>query len=115
MDLVFEATGYARHAFESIDALAPNGVAALLGVPDSWTFEVDGGDLHRELVMTNKALVGSVNSGYRHFEAAVETLADLPSWLLDDLVTEVADLENLDRAFADDETTIKTAVKFDNQ
>jgi len=115
MDLVFEATGYARHAFESIDALAPNGVAALLGVPDSWTFEVDGGDLHRELVMTNKALVGSVNSGYRHFEAAVETLADLPSWLLDDLVTEVADLENLDHAFADDETTIKTAVKFDNQ
>ncbi|WP_327051269.1 glucose 1-dehydrogenase [Halomicrococcus gelatinilyticus] len=114
-DLVFEATGYARHAFESVDALAPNGVAALLGVPDSWTFEVDGGALHRELVMTNKALVGSVNSGYRHFEAAVETLADLPAWLLDDLVTEVADLENVDRAFADDETTIKTAVKFDNQ
>ncbi|WP_458206051.1 glucose 1-dehydrogenase [Haladaptatus sp. NG-SE-30] len=115
MDFVYEATGYAKHAFESIDALAPNGVAALLGVPDSWTFEVDGGALHRELVMGNKALVGSVNSGYRHFESAVETLAGLPDWLLDDLVTGIFDVSNFEDAFADDETTIKTAVKFHTQ
>ncbi|WP_458186078.1 glucose 1-dehydrogenase [Haladaptatus sp. NG-WS-4] len=115
MDLVYEATGYAKHAFESIEALAPNGVATLLGVPGSWSFEVDGGTLHRELVMGNKALVGSVNSNYRHFEAAVETLADLPTWLLDDLVTGVFDVSNFEDAFADDETTIKTAVKFHTQ
>jgi threonine dehydrogenase-like Zn-dependent dehydrogenase len=112
MDFIFEATGYPKHAFESIEALAPNGVAALLGVPDSWTFEVDGGTLHRELVMHNKALVGSVNSGYRHFEAATETLSSLPEWLLDDLVTGIYDSSNLADAFADDETTIKAAVKF---
>ncbi|KZN24394.1 glucose dehydrogenase [Haladaptatus sp. R4] len=116
MDFIFEATGYPKHAFESIDALAPNGVAALLGVPDEWTFEVDGGALHRELVMHNKALVGSVNSGYRHFEAAIETLSGLPEWLLDDLVTGIFDSSNVEEAFADDETTIKTAVKFyDNE
>lgn len=34
IDFVYEATGYAKHAFESIDALAPNGVAALLGIPE---------------------------------------------------------------------------------
>ena len=55
------------------------------------------------------------NSGRRHFEAAAGTLADLPAWLLDDLVTGVYDLSNFDRAFDDDETTIKTAVKFNNQ
>ncbi|WP_433624908.1 glucose 1-dehydrogenase [Halomicrococcus sp. NG-SE-24] len=115
MDLVYEATGYAKHAFESVGALAPNGVAALLGVPDSWTFEVDGGDLHRELVMTNKALVGSVNSGRRHFEAATETLSDMPAWLLDDLVTGSYDVSEFEQAFEDDETTIKTAVKFHTQ
>ncbi|WP_227355421.1 glucose 1-dehydrogenase [Haladaptatus salinisoli] len=115
MDFVYEATGYAPHAFETVSALAPNGVAALLGVPESWTFEVDGGRLHRELVMGNKALVGSVNSNYRHFEAAVETLSGLPDWLKDDLVTGVHDLSNFADAFADDETTIKTAVKFHNQ
>jgi threonine dehydrogenase-like Zn-dependent dehydrogenase len=112
MDLVYEATGYAKHAFETIEALAPGGVGALLGVPDSWTFEIDGGRLHEAFVMNNKALVGSVNSNVGHFEAAVETLADLPSWLLEDLVTGVHELDEYEAAFAtDDETTIKTAVQ----
>ncbi|SEP97277.1 glucose 1-dehydrogenase [Natrinema salaciae] len=129
MDVVYEATGYAKHAFQSIEALAPNGVAALLGVPDDWSFEVDGGRLHRELVLHNKSLVGSVNSNRRQFEAAVDTLAGLPDWLLEELVSGVYGLESVDRAFpeatarvpaaggstgsdSDDDTTIKTAVEF---
>ena len=112
MDVVYEATGYPKHAFESIRALAPNGVAALLGVPDPWTFEVDGGALHRELVLHNKALVGSVNSNVGHFERAVDTLGDLPGWFLDDLVTGVYGVDEFGRAFADDDTTIKAAVEF---
>lgn len=111
MDLVYEATGYAKHAFESIRALAPNGVAALLGVPEPWTFEVDGGALHRELVLHNKAVVGSVNSNARQFERAVRTLDGLPDWFLDDLVTGVYGLDEFERAFTDDDTTIKTAVE----
>ncbi|MFC6767750.1 glucose 1-dehydrogenase [Natrinema soli] len=129
MDVVYEATGYAKHAFESIDALAPNGVAALLGVPTDWSFEVDGGRLHRDLVLHNKALVGSVNSNRRHFERAVDTLSSLPDWVLESVVTGVHGLEAVDRAFpeatarvaaagrastaaSDDDTTIKTAVEF---
>ncbi|WP_135828853.1 glucose 1-dehydrogenase [Halorussus halobius] len=113
-DLVYEATGYAKHAFECVEALAPGGVGALLGVPDPWTFEVDGGRLHEELVLNNKALVGSVNSNVRHFEAAVETLGDLPAWFRDDLVTGVHDVDEYGSAFAavDDETAIKTAIQF---
>jgi len=111
MDLVYEATGHARHAFEAIEALAPNGVAALLGVPADWTFEVDGGRLHRELVLHNKAVVGSVNAGVGHLEAAVSTLSALPRWFLADLVTGVHGLDDLERAFADDDRTIKTAVQ----
>jgi len=129
MDVVYEATGHAKHAFESIDALAPNGVAALLGVPADWSFEVDGGRLHRDLVLHNKALVGSVNSNRRHFERAIETLSSLPDWVLESIVTGVYGLEAVDQAFpkatarvlttgrasttgADDDTTIKTAVEF---
>ncbi|WP_313690962.1 glucose 1-dehydrogenase [Halorarum halobium] len=112
MDLVYEATGYAKHAFESVHALAPNGVAALLGVPEDWTFEVDGGGIHRELVLHNKALVGSVNSNARHFRRAVDTLTELPAWFVDDLVTGVHGVDEFERAFADDDTTIKTAVEF---
>jgi threonine dehydrogenase-like Zn-dependent dehydrogenase len=112
MDLVYEATGYARHAVETVAALGPCGVGALLGVPESWTFEVDGGQFHREMVMNNKALVGSVNSGVEHFEAAADTLTGLPDWFLDALVTGIFAPENATRAFDDDETTIKTAVQF---
>ncbi|MFC6990944.1 glucose 1-dehydrogenase [Haladaptatus sp. GCM10025707] len=114
MDLVYEATGYAKHAFETIEALAPNGVGALLGVPaGGWDFEVAGSDLHREFVLQNKALVGSVNSGRQHFEAATETLDSLPEWFCSDLVTGVYDLDSYEKAFRTDERTIKTAIEFD--
>ena len=112
MDFVYEATGYAKHAFQTIEALAPNGVGALLGVPDDWTFEVDGGKLHRSLVLSNKALVGSVNSNRGHFESAIDRLATLPSSFVDELVTDVHPVEDADRAFTDDDTTIKAAIEF---
>ena len=114
VDLVYEATGYAKHAFDTIDALAPNGVGALLGVPTDWQFEVDGGRLHREFVLHNKALVGSVNSHTGHFGAAIDRLDALPDAFLDDLVTGVYGLDELDAAFATDDSTIKTAVEFDS-
>jgi threonine dehydrogenase-like Zn-dependent dehydrogenase len=112
VDLVYEATGYAPHAFETVSALAPNGVGALLGVPTDRRFEVDGGRLHRELVLENKALVGSVNSSVGHFEAAVDALAGMSESFLADLVTGVHGLDDLDAAFATDDRTIKTAVQF---
>ncbi len=112
-DLVFEATGYAKHAFRSVEALGPNGVAALLGVPEPWTFEVDGGRLHKEMVMYNKAVVGSVNSGPRHFRAAVDRLAAMPEWFLEDLLTRVVPVESFEAAFEESKTTIKTAVEFE--
>jgi threonine dehydrogenase-like Zn-dependent dehydrogenase len=112
-DLVVEATGHARHAFRSIEALGPNGVAALLGLPEPRTFEVDGGRLHREMVMRNKAIVGSVNAGPRHFRAAVDRLAAMPEWFLEDILTRVAPVESFEEAFDGSKTTIKTAVEFE--
>ena len=111
-DLIYEATGYAKHPFEAIEALAPNGVAALLGVPSNWKFEIDGGTLHREIVLHNKAVVGSVNSNVRQFEAAVDSLAALSESFLDALVTGIYGLDEFEAAFVDDDTTIKTAVQF---
>lgn len=113
IDFIYEATGYAKHAFECIGALAPNGVAALLGIPEEWQFELDGGRLHRELVLENKAIVGSVNSNRRHFEAAKESLAAFPDWFVDALITDVYPPEEAERAFDSDETTIKTVIEFD--
>ena len=111
-DLIYESTGYAKHPFESIEALAPNGVLAALGIPGDWDFEIEGGKLHRELVLHNKAVVGSVNSNVGHFEAAVDTLASLPEPFLAALVTGVYELDNYEDAFVDDNSTIKNAIQF---
>ncbi|AGN00089.1 theronine dehydrogenase-like Zn-dependent dehydrogenase [Salinarchaeum sp. Harcht-Bsk1] len=114
MDFVYEATGYAPHAFQTIDALAPNGVGVLLGIPGEWEFEIDGGALHRDFVLENKALLGSVNSHVPHFEAAVETLAGMPEWFTDAIVTHVFDPEDVDEAFETGDDRIKVVVEFDD-
>ena len=111
-DFIYEATGYAKHPFEAVEALAPNGVVAALGVPSDWTFELDGGRFHRELVLHNKAIVGSVNSNVRQFEAAVETLGSLSEPFLESLVTGVYDLDEFEAAFENDDRTIKNAIQF---
>jgi threonine dehydrogenase-like Zn-dependent dehydrogenase len=112
MDLVYEATGHAKHAVECVDALASSGVAALLGVPGSWEFEFDGGRFHEELVLHNKAIVGSVNSRASHFHAAIGRLAAIPSWFFDDFVTDVVPVDRFEAAL-DPEAPMKTAVEFD--
>ncbi|WP_224450305.1 glucose 1-dehydrogenase [Haloprofundus salilacus] len=115
VDFVYEATGYAKHAFETVDALAPNGVGALLGIPNDWEFEVDGGRLHRELVLENKALFGSVNSNVRQFETARNRLAEFPDWFADAFVTGVYSPEEAEAAFETGDDVIKTVVEFDTR
>lgn len=114
VDFVYEATGYAKHAFESITALKPNGVAALLGIPDDWTFEIDGGRLHRELVLHNKAVFGSVNSNVSQYELARETLAAFPDWFVDALITDVYAPDAVETAFETGDERIKTVIEFDS-
>jgi len=112
VDYVFEATGFAPHAVGTVHALAPNGVGTLLGIPGAWEFEIDGGEFHKELVLHNKCLVGTVNSHVKHFEWATETLGAMPEWLLDDLVTTVAPPEDVAPAFEDGDEQMKGVIEF---
>lgn len=114
VDFLYEATGYAKHAFESITALKPNGVAALLGLPDNWTFEIDGGQLHRELVLHNKAVFGSVNSNASQYERARETLEAFPDWFADALITDIYAPDDVERAFETGTERIKTVIEFES-
>ncbi|WP_276271819.1 glucose 1-dehydrogenase [Haloarcula litorea] len=114
MDYIYEATGFAPHCLQTVHALAPNGVGALLGIPEPWDFEIDGGSLHNELVLHNKCLVGTVNSHIVHFEYAVDTLASMPEWLLDEVITTVATPDDVAPAFEDGDDQIKAVVEFDS-
>ncbi|QRV17684.1 glucose 1-dehydrogenase (plasmid) [Haloterrigena salifodinae] len=114
VDFAFETTGHPAHAVEAVDALAPNGVVTLQGIPgSSSTFDIDGGAFHTELVVTNKAILGVVNSRRSHFRAAAEWLRDTPESALDALVTGIYGPDEIDEALADSEETIKTVVSFD--
>lgn len=112
-DFIFETTGYPKHAIEAVNALGPNGVATFQGLPDSDTFEIDCGELHSELVASNKALLGVVNSRKQHFQAAVEWLSETPEVILEDLISNVYGLNEIDAAFADSDEIIKNVVSFD--
>ena len=114
VDYIVEATGFAPHAIQTVHALAQNGVGALLGIPAPWEFEIDAGSLHSEIVLHNKALVGTVNSHVPHFEDAVDTLGAVPEWLLEDLVTTVATPDDVAPAFVDDADQITAVVEFDS-
>lgn len=113
-DYVFETTGYPEHAIDAVHALAPNGVATVQGIPDgSASFGVDCGEFHSELVVNNKALLGVVNARRRHFEDAAEWLDTVSESVLDELVTGIYGIDEIEAAVADSPETLKSVVSFD--
>jgi threonine dehydrogenase-like Zn-dependent dehydrogenase len=76
MDLIFEATGAARLIFNLLDALAPDGVYAVTGIPGGdRTIEIPGPKLVREVVLENRLMLGSVNAARDHFQRGIEDLS----------------------------------------
>jgi threonine dehydrogenase-like Zn-dependent dehydrogenase len=74
-DVVYEAAGVSRLAFEAAHQLAANGVFVFTGVPAiKGPAEVDTDRLMRSIVLQNQALIGSVNAGRDAFERAVQDL-----------------------------------------
>lgn len=113
-DYVFETTGYPKHAVDAVHALGPNGVATVQGIPEgSARFDVDCGEFHSELVISNKALLGVVNSRKSHFEAGAEWLGEVSESILEPLVTGIYGLDEIGEAFADSPETLKSVVSFD--
>ena len=75
MDLIVEAAGVAGLAFNLLDALAPNGICVLTGVPgEGRPIEIPGAELVRGLVLGNQLLFGSVNAAPDHFQMGVDDL-----------------------------------------
>ena len=75
-DIVIEATGSAKVAFDAMELLAPNGVLSLLSVTGGQTMNPEPIDLiNQRLVLGNQVVVGSVNANPRHFRMGVRDLA----------------------------------------
>ena len=75
IDLVYEAVGASKLAFEVLSVLGTNGIFVFTGVPGRKApVEVDTDRLMRNLVLRNQVVLGSVNAGKGSFQAAIRHL-----------------------------------------
>ncbi len=75
MCLVLDASGFAALEFNLLDALAPNGIYTLTGIPGGDTqLEIPGAALIRQMVLANQLMFGSVNAARGHFQMASDDL-----------------------------------------
>ncbi len=114
-DLIFEATGYSPVVFDSMQALAKNGVLVLSSVTGGDRMvQVPADRINLEFVLGNKVMVGTVNANREYFELGVRDMAqaeaEYPGWLGRLLTHPVKGLENY-RELLDTLTTAKGAIK----
>ena len=104
-DLIFEGTGASAVVFESMLALAKNGVLVLTSITGGGhTLTIPADRINLEFVLGNKVAVGSVNASREHFESGVRDMAqaeaEYPGWLGQLLTDRVHGLENYRDLFA---------------
>ncbi|HSB55717.1 MAG TPA: glucose 1-dehydrogenase [Gemmatimonadales bacterium] len=103
-DLIFEATGYSPIVFESMQALAKNGVLVLSSVTGGDRMvSVPADRINLDFVLGNKVMVGTVNANREYFETGVKDLAtceaQYPGWLARLLTHPVDGLDNYGQLF----------------
>jgi threonine dehydrogenase-like Zn-dependent dehydrogenase len=110
-DLVIEATGVPSLVLGAMYGTAGYGITVLTGVSSAGRkLPVDAGELNREIVLENDAVVGSVNANLRHYAQAAEALsrADL-DWLRG-LVSRRVPLERFAEAFEPKDDDVKVVL-----
>jgi threonine dehydrogenase-like Zn-dependent dehydrogenase len=85
-DLIFEGTGSSAVVFESMLAVAKNGVLVLSSITGGGrTLQVPADRINLEFVLGNKVMVGTVNASRENFETGVRDMAqaeaEYPGWL----------------------------------
>jgi threonine dehydrogenase-like Zn-dependent dehydrogenase len=103
-DVIFEATGFSPVVFESMQALAKNGVLVLSSITGGdRKMEVPSDRINLDFVLGNKVMVGTVNAAREHFEEGVRDMAkaeaEYPGWLGRLLTHPVKGLENYGQLF----------------
>jgi threonine dehydrogenase-like Zn-dependent dehydrogenase len=75
INLVYEATGASRLAFEALKLLGPNSVCIFTGIPSlKGAIEIDADLLMRNIVLKNQLVFGTVNASAEDFDAAIRDI-----------------------------------------
>ena len=111
-DVVMECTGVSTLVFDAMEHLGPNGVLCLTGVSSGGhSIDVDAGLLNRSLVLSNQAIVGSVNANRRHYEAAATALAKADHGWLERVVSRTVPLADFADALARHPDDVKVVIE----
>jgi glucose 1-dehydrogenase len=77
VDVVYEAIGASRLAFEVLNLLGANAVFVFTGVPGRKKSSMINTDaIMRNIVLKNQALIGTVNAAPEDFDAAIRSLGE---------------------------------------
>ena len=110
-DIVLEATGVSKLVVAAMSGTASYGIVVLTGVSSGGrTIPVDTGELNRDIVLENDAVVGSVNANLRHYAQAADALAKADLSWLERLVTRRVPLESFAEAFEAEEGDVKVVL-----
>lgn len=76
IDLIYEAAGSEKAAFELLPVLGTNGIAVLTGIPGPKPpVELDADQIMRRLVLRNQVVLGTVNADIQDFQRAADDLS----------------------------------------
>ncbi len=97
-DIVFEATGSSRVAFQSMEILAKNGVLILTSITGGKnTLDIPADAINLDFVLNNKVMFGTVNAHREYFEMGAKDFAhseaQYPGWLEKLLTNPIPGLE----------------------
>jgi threonine dehydrogenase-like Zn-dependent dehydrogenase len=113
-DVVIEATGVPQLVFGAMAGTAAYGIVCLTGVSSGGrTISVDGGDLNRDIVLENDAVVGSVNANLRHYAQAADALAKADIDWLAKMITRRVPLKRAVEAFDARDDDVKVVITLD--
>lgn len=103
-DLIFEGTGSSVVVFQSMQALARNGVLVLTSITGgNRMLEVPADRINLDFVLGNRVMLGSVNASRENFESGVRDMAqaeaEYPGWLSRLLTDPVRGLDRYEELF----------------
>jgi len=113
-DVVIEATGVPALVLGAMAGTAAYGITLLTGVSSGGsTIRVDAGELNRDIVLQNDAVLGSVNANLRHYAQAAEALVHADLDWLGRLVSRRVPLTDFEAAFEPRDDDVKVVLTFD--
>ena len=116
IDLIYEAIGISRVAFDALSILGVNGVYIFTGIPaPGAAIPVDANQMMRDIVLGNQAIIGTVNADDASFKAAISDLAYFKQhWpdAIDAVITRRYQIEDCRELLLDRATGIKNVISF---